>query len=161
MKKWVIFISVFIISLSLVISIFVIWTAGQPFKDVKDKAEQIAISENKLVQVTDSEVFNGKHTYTTVSGKDENGIEKVVFIPTTNNKELIIEEVQMKDGISKNQAIKIVQDEFKVKKVLHTKLGWEQDNAIWEITFLNENDKLNYVYLLFENGKWWKRILNL
>jgi len=161
MKKWVIFISVFVISLSLVISLFVIWTAGQPFRDVKEKAEQVAISEKKLEQVTNSEVFNSNYTYTTVRGTDENGTKKAVFIPTSKNKEMSIEEVQMKDGISKNQAIKIVQEEFKVKEVLHTKLGWEQDNAIWEITFLNENDKLNYVYLLFENGKWWKRILNL
>jgi uncharacterized protein YpmB len=45
--------------------------------------------------------------------------------------------------------------------VLHTKLGLEDSKVVWEITFFNENDKLNYVYILFENGKWWKRILNL
>lgn len=161
MKKWLIFISVFIVSLSLVISFFVIMNAGKPFKEVKEKAEQVAISENKLEQVTGSEVYNGVNSYTTVRGKDAKGIDKAVFIPNTKSKKLSIEEVQLKDGISKNQAIKIVQEEFKVKEVLHTKLGWEQDNAVWEITFLNEKDKLNYVYLFFENGKWWKRILNL
>ena len=33
--------------------------------------------------------------------------------------------------------------------------------AVWEIIYLNDADKLNYVYILFEDGQWWKRILNL
>lgn len=160
MKRWIIFISVFILSLSVFISIFVIWKAGQPFSDAKAKAEQTAIDENKLDHVSGSEVYSGSTTYITVHGSSGNGDEKAVFIPVTG-KNLEIEEVMLNEGISKKQAIKTVQDEFKVKEVLHTKLGWEENNAVWEITFLNENDKLNYVYLLFENGEWWKRILNL
>ena len=161
MKKWIIFISVFILSLSLIISLFVIWKAGQPFSDEKEKAEQLAISENKLEQVTRSEVYSGSSTYITVLGKDSDGQERAVFIPSTDSEQLSIQEVLMTEGISKKQAIKTVQEEFEVKEVIHTKLGYEHDKAVWEITFLNENDKLNYVYLLFENGKWWKRILNL
>ena len=160
MKRWIIFITVFILSLSLVISLFVIWKAGQPFSKEQDKAEQLVLSEKKLKVVTDSEVYSGSNTYVTVSGNDVKGNGKAVFIPITG-KDLDIEEVLLKEGISKKQAIEAVQTEFKVKEILHTKLGWEQDNAVWEITFLNKNDKLNYVYLLFENGKWWKRILNM
>ncbi|MGB2991857.1 MAG: DUF5590 domain-containing protein [Paenisporosarcina sp.] len=160
MKRWIIFISVFILSLSLVISLFVIWKAGQPFSDEKDKAEQLVLSEKKLTDVTDSEIYSGTNTYVTVSGNDVEGNGKAVFIPITG-KDVAIEEVILKDGISQKQAIEAVQNEFEVKEVLHTKLGWEQDNAVWEITFLNENDKLNYVYLSFETGKWWKRILNM
>ena len=160
MKRWIIFISVFILSLSLVISLFVIWKAGQPFSDEKDKAEQLVLSEKKLTDVTDSEIYSGTNTYVTVSGNDVEGNGKAVFIPITG-KDVAIEEVLLKDGISQKQAMEAVQNEFEVKEVLHTKLGWEQDNAVWEITFLNENDKLNYVYLSFETGKWWKRILNM
>jgi len=160
MKQWIIFISVFILSLSLVISLFVIWKAGQPFSDEKDKAEQLVLSEKKLTDVTDSEIYSGTNTYVTVSGNDVEGNGKAVFIPITG-KDVAIEEVLLKDGISQKQAMEAVQNEFEVKEVLHTKLGWEQDNAVWEITFLNENDKLNYVYLSFETGKWWKRILNM
>lgn len=160
MKRWIIFISVFILSLGLVISLFVIWKAGQPFSDEKDKAEQLVLSEKKLTDVTDSEIYSGTTTYVTVSGNDVEGNGKAVFIPITG-KDVAIEEVLLKDGISQKQAMEAVQNEFEVKEVLHTKLGWEQDNAVWEITFLNENDKLNYVYLSFETGKWWKRILNM
>ncbi|WP_019412998.1 DUF5590 domain-containing protein [Paenisporosarcina sp. TG20] len=160
MKKWIIFISVFTVSLCLFLSVFVLWKAGQPFSAEQAKAEQLALQEDKLAEVNDSEVYSGSNIYITVIGKDQSGEEKAVFIPD-NLDDLNIEEVLLKKGISKIQAIETVEKEFKVKKVLHTKLGWEENNAVWEITFLSQNNKLNYVYLFFENGTWWKRILNL
>lgn len=160
MKKWVIFIGVFILTLSLFISLFVLWNAGHPFSNQEKIAKQIALSEKKLAQVSSAEVYSGSMSYVTVFGINENGEDKAVFIPNGKKKQPI-EEVLLKEGITEEQAIKVVEDEFLVKKILHTKLGWEDSNAIWEVTFLNENDKLNYVYILFENGKWWKRILNL
>lgn len=41
------------------------------------------------------------------------------------------------------------------------KLGYEEVGPVWEITYTNSDDKLNYVYIIFEDGQWWKRILNL
>ncbi len=160
MKKWLIFISVFLFSLSLCISLFVIWKSGQPFSNERQRAEQLSVNGEKLTQVINSEVYSGSTTYVTVIGIDQDGEEKAVFVPT-NRKHNVMKEVLLAEGISKKQAIDTVHDEFDVKEVLHTKLGWEQDNAVWEITFLNQNNQLNYVYLSFESGEWWKRILNL
>lgn len=160
MKKWVIFISVFTVSLCLILSLFVLWKAGQPFSVEQAKAEKLALQEDKLTEVINSEVYSGSNIYITVLGKDQSGEEKAVLIPASRD-DLNIEEVLLKNGISKIQAIETVEKEFKVKEVLHTKLGWEQNNAVWEITFLSQNNKLNYVYLFFEDGTWWKRILNL
>ncbi|WP_449441706.1 hypothetical protein [Ureibacillus acetophenoni] len=36
---------------------------------------------------------------------------------------------------------------------MHTKLGYEEAGVVWEITYTNEAEKLNYVYILFENGQ--------
>lgn len=160
MKKWIIFFGVFILSLTVCISLFVLLKSGQPFRNQEEIAEQLALSENKLAQVSGAEVYSGSNSYVTVIGIDENGDDKAVFIPNGKKKQPI-EEVFLEKGISEEQAVKVVEDEFLVKKILHTKLGWEDSNAVWEITFLNESDKLNYVYVLFESGKWWKRILNL
>jgi uncharacterized protein YpmB len=160
MKKWITFISVFVLSLAFLISLFVIWQSKLPFSKQEDRAVQIALDQKALAQVDDAVVYSGTNAYVTVFGMDENGEEKAVFIPTKTSKEPI-EEVLLKDGITEKQAIKVVQEEFNVKEVLHTKLGLEDSKVVWEITFFNENDKLNYVYILFENGKWWKRILNL
>ena len=72
-----------------------------------------------------------------------------------------MQEVFLADGITKEQAIAVLTNEVNVKEILHTKLGYEEAGAVWEITYKSESGTLNYVYLLFEDGQWWKRILNL
>lgn len=73
----------------------------------------------------------------------------------------MIQEVYLQDGITEEQALSVLNNKEEVKEILHTKLGYEEVGAVWEITYTNESDELNYVYILFEDGQWWKRILNL
>ncbi|WP_042475157.1 cell wall elongation regulator TseB-like domain-containing protein [Bacillus ndiopicus] len=160
MKKWIIFSTVFLVSLSLVISILVLWKADAPFNKMEKKAEQLALTSKSLAIVSDSYAYNGNKPYITVFGVDEYGKEKAIFVPITLE-ENAIQEVFLQDGITKEQALAVLHDEATVKKILHTKLGYEEQGAVWEITYLNDTDQLNYVYILFEDGKWWKRILNL
>ncbi len=159
-KNWVIFILLFILSMSLVISILVISQAMTPIKDIEKQAEELAISSNSISTVTNSYIYNGNKPYVTVFGVDEDGNEKAVFVPISLE-ENSIQEVDMLDGITREQALSVIDHEQDVKKILHTKLGYEEAGVVWEITYTNNADKLNYVYILFEDGQWWKRILNL
>jgi len=160
MKNWLIFISVFIVSLSLVISILVLWKAEAPFRSIEEQAEQLALDAKALAIVSESYTYNGKHSYVTVFGVDEYGDKKAVFVPT-NLDEDSIQEVILEDGITEKQALSVFKNEGNVQKVLHMKLGYEEPGAVWEITYLNDHDQLIYVYILFKDGDWWKRITNL
>lgn len=160
MKNWLIFISVFTVSLSLVIAVLVLWKAEAPFRSIEKQAEQLALDAKALAIVSESYTYNGKHSYVTVFGVDEYGDQKAVFIPT-NLEEDSIQEVFIKDGITEKEALSILKKEGNVQKVLHMKLGYEEPGAVWEVAYLNDKDKLNYVYILFEDGDWWQRIKNL
>ena len=160
MKNWLIFGIVFIASLALAITSLVLWKAADPFNDLEQQAEELAISSEKLVVVSDSYVYNGNKPYITVFGVDENSNEKAIFVPISLEEGKILE-VFLQDGITEEQALTAISNEKNVKEILHTKLGYEEAGAVWEITYTNEADKLNYVYILFEDGQWWKRILNL
>ncbi|WP_341302387.1 DUF5590 domain-containing protein [Lysinibacillus sp. FSL H8-0500] len=160
MKNWLIFISVFIVSLSLVISVLVIWKAEAPFRSIEEQATQLALDANALTVVSESYTYNGKHSYVTVFGVDEHGDKKAVFVPTNLDKDSI-QEVLLEDGITEKQALAVFKNEGNVQKVLHMKLGYEEPGPVWEITYLNGHDQLNYVYILFKDGDWWKRITNL
>lgn len=160
MKKWIIFSVIFVGSLSLVISTLVLFTAQSPIRSAQKEAEQLALTSKSLAIVSNSYPYNGNKPYITVFGVDEYGKEKAVFVPITLE-EKEIEQVFLEDGITKDQALAVLQDEVPVKEILHTKLGYERNNAVWEVTYLNDSDQLNYVYILFEDGQWWKRILNL
>lgn len=160
MKNWIIFGVTFVASLVVVITVLVLWVAASPFSDIKKQAEQLVLDTNKISSVTDSYVYNGNNPYVTVFGVDENGVDKALFVPI-NLDEKLIQEINVDDGITKEQALSVLNDEAQVKEVLHTKLGFEEVGAVWEITYVNESNNLSYVYILFEDGQWWKRILNL
>lgn len=160
MKNWIIFSVVFILSLSLVITVLVFWNANAPFSDIEQEAEAFALDTKALAVVEDSYVYNGNKPYVTVFGVDEYGKEKAIFVPMSLD-ENSMQEVFLAQGITKEDALERFRNETAVKEILHTKLGYEQAGAVWEITYISTSGSLNYVYLLHEDGQWWKRILNL
>ncbi len=160
MKKWLIFSAVFILAVSLVLGVFMLWKSSKPFYDIRGQAEELTLQSKALAVVTDSYTYNGNKPYVTVFGLDEYGKEKAVFVPISLEVNAI-QEVFLMDGITEAEALGDLYSQVKVKEILHTKLGYEEAGAVWEITYKNESDKLNYVYILFEDGQWWKRILNL
>ena len=160
MKKRLIYSVLFIFIVGLALSFFVLWKANKPENDVRKDAEALALETKALAIVKESYGYNGNKPYITVFGVDEYGESKAVFVPVTMKKDAI-QEVFLKDGISEKEAIKVLTDEVSVKEILHTKLGYEEAGAVWEITYKNKQGKLNYVYVLFKDGQWWKRILNL
>lgn len=160
MKNWIIFIVVFILSLTLAISIIVLWKANAPIGKIEKQASELALTSKSLAIVSDSYVYNGNKPYVTVFGVDEYGKEKAIFVPITLE-EKAIQEVFLEDGITNEQALSVLSEQKDIKEILHTKLGYEEVGPVWEITYTNDSEKLNYVYILFENGQWWKRILNL
>lgn len=160
MKNWIKFIILFILSLSIIITVTIFWNAQKPFNEIEEQAEQLALSSNVLSSITNSYVYNGSKPYVTVFGEDENGDEKAVFVPISLEEDAI-QEVNLKDGITEEQALAQVNKELGSNEILHTKLGYESVGAVWEITYMNDSDNVNYVYIMFEDGQWWKRILNL
>ena len=160
MKNWVIYSVAIVASLVIVIAVGVLWITASPFLDVQKKAERLVLSTDRLVEVEESYVYHGKSPYVTVLGKDEDGEEKALFVPI-NMKEEFIQTVRIADGVTAEQALSALNDEAEVKEILHSKLGFEEVGAVWEITYVNEQNTLNYEYIMFEDGQWWKRILNL
>ena len=71
------------------------------------------------------------------------------------------EVIELSKGVTEKEAIKIATEGQKVKKVLHVHLGIEKPGPVWEVAFENNRDELNYVYVVFETGQWWKKITNL
>lgn len=160
MKNWLIFGVVFVLSLSLVISVLVFWKADEPYSEMEQQAESFALEKKALVSITNSYVYNGNKPYITVFGIDENGKGKAVFVPI-NMDEKSMQHVLLETGVTEQQAIDVLQREAAVNEILHVKLGFEEPGVVWEIAYISDTDKLNYVYVLFEDGQWWKRILNL
>ncbi|MFF2752715.1 DUF5590 domain-containing protein [Psychrobacillus sp. NPDC058041] len=160
LKRWILFIVTFLISLTVILSLLIYFQAKAPFKAASHDAETYVLHNNLLSHINDSYVFNSAATYHTVIGTTAKGEEKAFFIPEKKTNDTIME-VKLKDGITKEQAIELAMKDEKNSKLLHAKLGVEEVGPVWEISFINKDNKLGYVYLLFDNGDWWKRISNL
>ncbi|MFJ7826295.1 DUF5590 domain-containing protein [Psychrobacillus sp. NPDC096623] len=160
LKRWLLFIVIFAFSLTLVLSLLIYFQAKSPFSDAADQAQTYALEKKLLAHVEKTYVYNNNSTFLTVVGTTAKGEKKAYFLPEKQSDEKIME-VSLDEGISEQQAIDLAMKDIKDGKLLHAKLGVEEIGPVWEITYVNSQDNLNYVYLLFDNGEWWKRISNL
>jgi uncharacterized protein YpmB len=159
MLNWIKFIAVFLLSLTTIILVTVFFNANKPIASAKTLAIDEAIGTGQIMTAEYAQLYNGNVPSVTVFGIDGKGAETAVFVDET--KEGNFKEVKLADGITAETAVENVRHEHDVKKILHVKLGMEDAGPVWEVAFKSENGKLNYVYVFFENGQWWKRILNL
>ena len=159
-KKWLLFIVIFGLSLTIIINLLIYFQAKSPFSEATDEAESYVLENNLLAQVEKTYVYNNTSTFYTVIGSTAKGEKKAYFLPDQQSDEKIME-VNLDEGISQQQAVDLVMKDVKEGKLLHAKLGVEEIGPVWEITYVNAENNLNYVYLLFDNGEWWKRISNL
>lgn len=159
MLNWIKFITVFLIFLTTVIVVGVFYNAYQPVAAVTSSATDAALQSGQIVSVNDTQPYNGTDSFVTVFGVNDGGDEVAIFVDDVAEESF--QEVKLADGVTAERAIEVVQQEHKVKEVLHASLGIEEEEPVWEVAFKGNDGKLNYVYVFFESGQWWKRILNL
>lgn len=133
--------------------------AMDPIKQAKKEAEQRINADKKLKQIEDFYLYNGTKTYYVMIGEEKNG-EKVVFwIPEKKDEKII--EKKLADGISKQEAVDKLVNEKQPKEILGVRLGMEKRLPVWELSYLDNQSHLNYYYIHFDTGKWWRKIENL
>ncbi len=144
--------------LAIVLTILILILGNKPFSDVEKGAIAQVENENLLTEINRAYVYSSDQKSVTVIGTDSEGKLKAVFVPMSGQE---LSETALDDKITAQEARGIALKDMQVKEVLNTKLGMEKDTAVWEVVFLTENDKLNYVYITAADGSIWKRILNL
>ncbi|MBW8349060.1 DUF5590 domain-containing protein [Bacillus sp. IITD106] len=157
MKKWFLIILPIIILISA--SIYVYKDARGPLLKAEQYAEKRAKTEAKLVSNDEFFVYHGTKTYYVIIGQNQDDVKTIVWIPEKNNEKIVIKKAS--DGISENEAISKLIKEENPKKILGARLGMEKKLPVWELSYLDQNSKLNYYYIHFDTGKWWRKIENL
>jgi uncharacterized protein YpmB len=158
MKKWI---SIIIAAAILVIgtaSVILYQSARAPVEEEIDQASKRVLDETPIKEIDQANIYHGANAYTVVIGKDGDNEKMVAFVPEKKGKIIV---KQWADGISKEQAINKLNDEKNPDEILSVRLGHESVGPVWEITYLDNQKNLNYFYLLFSNGEWWKKIENL
>ncbi|HSI67930.1 MAG TPA: DUF5590 domain-containing protein [Planococcus sp. (in: firmicutes)] len=158
MKQWIIFFVSFLSVLAVSLMIIILIIGNKPYTEAEKQAIERVMNEEVLAEVDHAYVFAGSQLSVTVIGSDAEGKLMAVFVPDGEGE---IGSLDLEGITSSAEARETAFEEMDVKDVLHTKLGMESEGPVWEIAFINEDDRLNYVYIFAEDGTWWKRILNL
>lgn len=157
MKKWIIFISIIMfVTIGLLVNVYI--KAISPLKTAEEIAVSKAKEEIELISVDEVFLYNGNETSYVVKGFNHDNEEMIVFVPEKDGK---IQIRKASDGITKEEAIKIVRQEKNPKKIVSVKLGMEKQIPLWEIYYISDKSSLNYYYLDFQTGEWLKKIENL
>ena len=149
MKKviWSIVIVLLIVICALVYSIY----SGDHYKqNLKEKTITTATKMANLTETTDFYLYNGNETWYVVTGKNDDGEKVGVWVPEDKKKESKV--LSLSEGLTEEEAIKLVKEKKKVKKVIAANLGMENGTALWEIIYKNNDDLYGYYYLNFKSG---------
>jgi uncharacterized protein YpmB len=124
----------------------------------KQKDEQRAIERAKeeadLTAVLDVDTYYGNETYVVVIGKNKDNKKMVVWVPEKGND---LEVKPLSSGISKEEALALLKAEYSPKKVISAKLGMEKGIPLWELTYMDKQNRYSFYYVSFEDGTFIKR----
>jgi len=160
MKKWFFIIVAFVAICLITFSVTVYTMARQPLHETIEQAERIALEDLQYEAVNTSYIYNGSQSYTVVIGSSEENNSIVAFIPLTSEDQEV-ETRLMDDGVSAEEVLNMLNSEDAPSKILSTKLGYESIGPVWEVVYLDDEEMLNYYYVSFDNGEWWRTIRNL
>ncbi|MBM6619827.1 peptidase M4 [Bacillus suaedaesalsae] len=153
MKKWI-FLGIILFGVFIWFGVHTYQNAFEYRYKQSSKAIEQAKEEVPNIEILDVTYFNGNESYTIVHGKID-GEEHIVCVP--NNKKLDIIEVNPEKGITAQEAIGIVKDERNPLEIKAVNLGIEQNIPIWEIIYLDEQNRYSYYYVTFKDGQFIKR----
>lgn len=125
----------------------------------KERKETIQIAE-KYAHLEVPRYFywyNRDETYYTITGENNNHQDIIVTVPQEGNK---IRVLNQKDGITRNQALAIVQKNYHPYDIIKLNFGYFKDQPVWEVTVKNKDKTLSYYTLKFSNGKVVNKVLN-
>lgn len=151
MKKWLIlFIGVILVIVLSSLTIYkqIQYNKTEGFSEAIERAKD----ETSLVEVVETSTYTRNETYVVVNGIDDDNEEMYVFVPEDSEDVSVID---ANDGITEEDAIQIVKEQQQVSKILSTQIGIENNQPLWEITYLDENNSLVYYYLDFKTGDYW------
>jgi uncharacterized protein YpmB len=147
-KKWIL----------IIVGIFILasWQAyylysGVNAKPQKKEAEavEIAKKEKNLTTVTNVEHFFKNDTYYVVEGKNKHGNDIIVWVGKDKK---IFSEIAKK-GLSEKQMIDYVKKNHNAEKIIDSRLGMEDEIPLWEVVYIDDQDRYTYYYGYFETGK--------
>lgn len=126
-------------------------TARSQYSEGHNKSVELAKGRGNLSFVEKVETFNGTLQYHIVTGTNEINEKIIAWIPQQNRGKVLIE--KQGNGVTKEQALKTVQQQYSPVKIKSVQLGMDENIPIWEIKYIDESGRFTYDFVNFYDGK--------
>jgi uncharacterized protein YpmB len=164
MKKWILVIFVILLLLISWRAISLYQSTMNSKLDEQEKAVSKVKQEELLQTVEEVTTYYGTTAYHVITGIDSTGEKTIVWVPEDSNKSIITR--HQDDGVTKEEALSKLYNnpEMDPKEIRSIRLGaeWDSntnnDRPIWEIIYIDQNDRITYYRSFFSTGDYWKII---
>ncbi len=157
-KKWLLIIGIPLLLIAIIVAIMYN-NAQKPYEKAREAALEQLQKKASLSQIDDVYVYNGTKAYYTGTGKDESGKDVAVWLQQNGKSDPIVQ--PLKGNVTEKEARALFKEEAGDADILSLTLGLEGKTPVWLFTFENKNGRLNYYYLSFTDGTWWKKVENI
>ncbi|MFC4322687.1 cell wall elongation regulator TseB-like domain-containing protein [Litchfieldia salsa] len=164
MKKWIL-VTFIVVVILLSWRITSLYQSTMNYKlDEQEKALLKVKEEELLKTVNEVSTYYGTAAYHVVIGDTHSGEKKIIWVPEDAKKDTIIR--KQDEGVTKEKALSKLYNnpDLDPKEIRSIKLGveWDsktsKDRPIWEIIYLDQNDRITYYRSFFSTGDYWKII---
>lgn len=131
---------------------YIYYSATKPINDSEQQAIEIAKERVKINNIVETSFFNGDEPYHIIRAINENGQEIVIWVSEKNPDKVIVE--YAKKGLTKEQVKKYALSQLNIKELQDIRIGIKHDIPVWEITFIDSDDRYNFYYLTFDGKTW-------
>jgi uncharacterized protein YpmB len=115
------------------------------------KSKELAL-EKGISSIDHVETFYGNIKYHVMSGKNAKDEKVYVWVPQSDKLEKVFIKKQS-SGITEEQAIKKVYQEYNPVKLVDVKLGMDEGIPIWEVKYKDHSNRYTFDFVNFYDGE--------
>ncbi|WP_026676980.1 DUF5590 domain-containing protein [Fictibacillus gelatini] len=153
MKKWLLIVFFMVVVLVIWQSISLYETIQAGKNGSRNKAVKIAKERYNLVKVQSGEPYYGNKAYFVVEGKNKAHKSIIVWVDEKGN---TYSETKS-SGLSKKEMLAYTRRNLNPKKIIDIRLGMDNDHPIWEVVYIDSNNRYTFYDGYFENGSRYKK----
>ena len=155
MKKWIILIVSILLLILLWQAISIYQSTISPLKVEKQNVGEIVKNETEIQTIQAIDVYNGTNVYRIVRGTTSENVELISWV---NEEDEIVLMKKAEEGIKKEEVLQYLDTNRTPKKIISITLAMEKNVPLWEIKFIDDNERYHFYYIKFEDGEFFQRI---
>lgn len=153
MKKWNVFLSI-CIGVIIWQAVSVYDAALEPKQSLIETAKERAKQKVSFAHIQDIYTYYGEKAYVVLVGTDRKGTKKIAWVPEKGG-QIVVKRAER--GMTEQEAIEQLKAKRHPKEIVSAKLGMEKGVPLWELTYIDQDNRYSFYYISFEDGTFLKR----